>query len=115
MNTSELHSHSQKLCSFCDKPRDAVAFIIEKPGIVICNECVSRFSELLKDPNYGETTILYQECSFCSFMQSVELSPKPGTKPPDKGTRLIRGPLFCICDECLDVCNEFAAEYDAGK
>lgn len=63
MNASAMNSQSQKFCSFCKKPRDAVAFIIEKPGIVICSECVSRFGELLKDPNYGEKTTLYQDCS----------------------------------------------------
>jgi ATP-dependent protease Clp ATPase subunit len=105
---------NQANCSFCDKTRDLIGFLIEKPGVSICNECVTRFNELLKNSQYGEKTQLYEQCSFCFFMKTMPALSLAGTTPPKKGERLVRHMQFCICDECLDVCQEIAEEHKAS-
>lgn len=98
-------------CSFCNKNQKTIKFLIEKPGVSICNECVSFYNELLLKPAQGETTKLFEECSFCSFMKTMSSEDLAGTTPPKKGMRLIRNGQFCICDECLDVCQEIAFDH----
>src|ERR1700679_3467235 len=86
----------ETICSFCKRGND-VGFIIDKPGSNICQECVRRFSELLKDPSQGESTQPYQDCSFCSFMKKLPAKLVLSMEPALKGTRLIREHNFSIC------------------
>lgn len=102
-------------CSFCGKLENEVAGMITKPRVFICSECVHGFNELLKKPEYGETTKLFEECSLCSFMQAEELSSMREHNEFKKGTRLVRRTTFCICDECLDFCAGIIANPDDPK
>jgi len=99
------NKENDQYCSFCGKHKDDVQVLIEKPGMFICNECVGQFNQLLTQPGKWEPTELYRDCSFCSFMQNVPEVWMFGA-PSNKGTKLIRGPKFSICDDCLEVCNE---------
>jgi ATP-dependent protease Clp ATPase subunit len=114
MNAVELHSQSHTFCSFCTKSRNELGFLIEKPAISICDNCVRRFDEQLADQNYGEKTEPYRDCSFCSFMQQMPVESLIGTQPPTKGFRLVRRSKFAICDECLGVCKEMVDEHEQG-
>ncbi len=104
---------NQNQCSFCKKPRKS-SFIVEKPGLIICSECIAEFNNLLQDPNYGEKTQLHEDCSFCSFVKLMPPGALIGATPLRKGRRLVRNDLVCICDECLDVCAEIADEHNSG-
>jgi ATP-dependent protease Clp ATPase subunit len=88
--------------------------MITKPRVFICGECVHGFIEHLKNPAYGETTQLFEECSFCSFMKSEDLKDLRENNEFKKGTRLVRRNTFCICDECLDFCEEILADDDTA-
>ena len=36
-------------CSFCTKPRSAVAKVIAGPGVYICNECIQLCNDILEE------------------------------------------------------------------
>jgi ATP-dependent protease Clp ATPase subunit len=103
---------SDSFCSFCDKPRSAVSFVVEKPELLICSQCIARFEELLKNPDYGENTELFLDCSFCSFAKAMpaefmkRFTERNQGNP--KGNKLIRHAGVSICDQCLHVCGEIA-------
>ena len=46
-------------CSFCGKSQDAVERIIAGPGVFICNECISVFTNILEDDDYEDTEFNY--------------------------------------------------------
>ena len=101
-------------CSFCGKHKDEVAVIIDGPGVMICDGCVRSYTELSKDTHNGEKTEPHTECSFCSFLSEMRAStPKfmqPYLGPPVGGRRLFLCGDYCICDDCLDLCNEIIVE-----
>jgi ATP-dependent protease Clp ATPase subunit len=95
-------------CSFCAKQNDEVQLLIEKPGAIICNECVTSFNAQMSQADCAHATTPHEECSFCSFMKAM-----PAGIFPDSslGYRLIRTEKACICDECLDICNEVLSDH----
>jgi ATP-dependent protease Clp ATPase subunit len=127
-------------CSFCGKSQGPSVVLIEKPGAVICNQCVYQFIEQLQDTNCGDQTERHKDCSFCSFMKDL-LSPhdlveqlkgwepfnsiskdyeqdlvkcladyKEKRERSEAGRRLIRGATCSICDECVELCSEILSE-----
>lgn len=99
----------KKCCSFCFKNEEAVSLLIEKPGSIICNECVVAFSETLsKDQNAGEPTELHKDCTFCNFI--LGLPHWMQAPSPSRGRRLIRKEGVSICDDCLELCREILLE-----
>jgi len=101
-------------CSFCGKHKDEVALIIDGPGVMICGGCVRSYTELSKDTQNGEKTEPHTQCSFCSFLSEMRRSMptwmQPFLVPSVGGRRLFRGGDYCICDDCLDLCNEIIVE-----
>ena len=46
---SQMDNNEQSyLCSFCGKSQEEVAKLVAGPGVYICNECVSRCGDILK-------------------------------------------------------------------
>jgi len=87
-------------CSFCGRSKDDVAKLIAGPGVYICERCVGlahRAAESSPVEGFdlvAKTSNL--KCSFC------------GKKAGHVGT-LVDGPGICICNECLQLCDEVLA------
>ena len=105
-------------CSFCGKHEDDVVVLINGPGVLICDGCVHSYTKLSNDPQNGEKTDPQKECSFCSFLREMrrfELKfMQQFSVPPSGGRRLFRGVTVCICNDCLDLCNEILLENKAS-
>ena len=119
-------------CSFCGKRRGEVKKLVSGPRVFICNECVGRCREVIgprpaavdePDPLARTTMedILAQlpphaqlptddedvtaerrppddnHCSFCG-------------KPKHKVSHLVSGPAVYICNECVELCEDVAAD-----
>ena len=113
-------------CSFCGKRKGEVRKLVSGPRVFICNECVARCREVIgprppasdePDPLARTTMedILAQlpvddedvtvekrppddkHCSFCA-------------KPKHKVTHLVSGPAVYICNECVELCEDVAAD-----
>jgi hypothetical protein len=102
-----VNAMERKSCSFCGKAKSEVSLLIEKPGCLICDECVVRLTPLLENSETSVETELYEKCSFCSFMRNLPFFPVH----PENGRRVVGGPQYWICDACLDLCQEIIAEH----
>ncbi len=87
-------------CSFCGRSKDVVAKLIAGPGVYICDGCVAlahSAAELLPAEGFdlvAKTSDL--KCSFC------------GKKAGHVGT-LVAGQGLCICNECVQLCDDVLA------
>lgn len=93
-----------KRCSFCFASQKDI-LLIEKPGVLICAECVSRFSSQIINVERVLETKPSEKCSFCSWAKGTFFLPST-----DKGYKLVGGPGNWICDGCLEICQEIITE-----
>jgi ATP-dependent protease Clp ATPase subunit len=84
-------------CTFCGRSRGQCAKLIAGPGVYICDGCVAlaRGWPVAEDPE--------RRCSFCGMPRRMI------------GAVFVQGTVpACLCDECLDLCDEILVEEQAG-
>jgi hypothetical protein len=87
---------SRLSCSFCGRKRAEVSTLVAGPGVYICSECITAFSQMSASKGHTSDSPA-AICSFCG-------------KQVSEVERLIQGSGACICDGCLGVCGEILNE-----
>lgn len=93
-------------CSFCKKSQNRVSCLITEAGAAICNECIDKYIDILKEKGVDllkkrtkpKFSILPKKakayCSFCG-------------RPNYLVEKVIKGPNVNICNECIEICLDY--------
>jgi ribosomal protein S14 len=100
-------------CSFCGRPRAAVARLVAGPGVCICDGCVAAAGraggEAPGDPTRPSLRPEGQgRCSFCG-RPAGQVRRLVGSARPAAPAGKAGGPAR-ICDQCLALCEEILGE-----
>ena len=95
---------SKDICSFCSKSSDDVVWLVQGPGVFICDVCVGACADIIAKRPKGAPVRKQKvmQCSFCG-------------ERCNEWRRSVAGPGLYICDTCVSLCAQVIARNSASK